>query len=236
MKLHFVTGGGPDACREETGQGCDVLVFGVSALGEVDYRSELDGTSQKLESLALLSRRLNCVAVAGCVTLSCGFRRRSAVVAERGKLLGVSDQLYTQGEQLHCGAHLKVYPTAAGKLGRQTSDYLNQRASEIFSELTEGKYRRLQVNERFEISVWDGTRYIRTEQLSRGTLEQIYFSIRMSAAELLQEEPMPVILDDTFAFYDEKRLESVLKWLSRQERQVIIFTCHKREEEILRIF
>ena len=126
--------------------------------------------------------------------------------------------------------------TAAGKLGRQTSDYLNQRASEIFSELTEGKYRRLQVNERFEISVWDGTRYIRTEQLSRGTLEQIYFSIRMSAAELLQEEPMPVILDDTFAFYDEKRLESVLKWLSRQERQVIIFTCHKREEEILRIF
>ena len=126
--------------------------------------------------------------------------------------------------------------TAAGKLGRRTSDYLNQRASEIFSELTEGKYRRLQVNERFEISVWDGTRYIRTEQLSRGTLEQIYFSIRMSAAELLQEEPMPVILDDTFAFYDEKRLESVLKWLSRQERQVIIFTCHKREEEILRIF
>ena len=117
MKLHFVTGGGPDACREETGQGCDVLVFGFSALGEVDYRSELDGTSQKLESLALLSRRLNCVAVAGCVTLSCGFRRRSAVVAERGKLLGVSDQLYTQGEQLHCGAHLKVYPTAAGKLG-----------------------------------------------------------------------------------------------------------------------
>lgn len=117
IKLHFVTGGGPDACREETGQGCDVLVFGFSALGEVDYRSELDGTSQKLESLALLSRRLNCVAVAGCVTLSCGFRRRSAVVAERGKLLGVSDQLYTQGEQLHCGAHLKVYPTAAGKLG-----------------------------------------------------------------------------------------------------------------------
>ena len=92
------------------------------------------------------------------------------------------------------------------------------------------------MNERFEISVWDGTRYIRTEQLSRGTLEQIYFSIRMSAAELLQEEPMPVILDDTFAFYDEKRLESVLKWLSRQENRYTYITCHKREEEILRIF
>ena len=54
-----------------------------------------------------------------------------------------------------------------------------------------------------------------------------------AAAELLLEEPMPVLLDDTFAFYDEKRLESVLKWLSSQKRQVIIFTCHKREQEIL---
>ena len=47
------------------------------------------------------------------------------------------------------------------------------------------------------------------------------------------EEPLPVLLDDTFAFYDEKRLKSALKWLSRQKRQVIIFTCHRREEEIL---
>ena len=38
-------------------------------------------------------------------------------MAERGKLLGVSDQLYTQGEELRGGAHLKVYPTSAGKLG-----------------------------------------------------------------------------------------------------------------------
>src|SRR5699024_8627616 len=73
----------------------------------------------------------------------------------------------------------------------------------------------------------------RADRLSRGTLEQIYFSVRMAAAELLLEEPMPVLLDDTFAFYDEKRLESVLKWLSSQKRQVIIFTCHKREQEIL---
>ena len=40
---------------------------------------------------------------------------------------------------------------------------------------------------------------------------------------------MPVILDDTFVFYDDKRLESALKWLSRQERQVIIFTCQREK-------
>ena len=123
--------------------------------------------------------------------------------------------------------------SAAGKLGQQTSDFLNRRASQIFAELTEGKYRGIEADERLEITVWDGERRVRAEQLSRGTLEQIYFSIRMAAAELLQEEPMPVILDDTFVFYDDKRLESALKWLRRQERQVIIFTCQRREGEML---
>ena len=122
---------------------------------------------------------------------------------------------------------------AAESLGRQTSGRLNRRASEIFSELTGGRYRGVSVGEKMEITVWDGERNIRADRLSRGTLEQIYFSVRMAAAELLLEEPMPVLLDDTFAFYDEKRLESVLKWLSSQKRQVIIFTCHRREEEIL---
>ena len=51
---------------------------------------------------------------------------------------------------------------------------------------------------------------------------------------MLLEEPMPVILDDVFALYDDKRLECALKWLSSQRKQVIIFTCHKREEELLR--
>ena len=55
----------------------------------------------------------------------------------------------------------------------------------------------------------------------------------MAAADILQEEPMPVILDDTFAFYDEKRLKSALKWLRGRKRQVIILSCNKREEEIL---
>ena len=32
-----------------------------------------------------------------------------------------------------------------------------------------------------EITVWDGERNIRADRLSRGTLEQIYFSVRMAA-------------------------------------------------------
>lgn len=122
---------------------------------------------------------------------------------------------------------------AAREMGGQTAGLLNQRASDIFAELTEGRYRSMDVSEGNQISVWDGVRRIPAERLSRGTLEQVYFSVRMAAAEILQEEEMPLVLDETFAFYDEKRLDCVLKWLSRQQRQVIILTCHKREGEIL---
>ena len=110
---------------------------------------------------------------------------------------------------------------------------VGRKASEIFAAVTGGKYRSVEIGGHKGIAVWDGARHIPAERLSRGTIEQIYFSVRMAAAETLSEEPVPVILDDVFAFYDDKRLESVLKWLSRQKKQVIIFTCHKREEEML---
>lgn len=124
----------------------------------------------------------------------------------------------------------KAAQVTAGSMERSVS----RRASEIFSAITDGKYRSLETDRQRGITVWDGERRIPADRLSRGTVEQIYFCIRMAAAEILTEEPVPVILDDVFAFYDDKRLESVLKWLSEQGKQVIIFTCHSREEELLR--
>ena len=124
----------------------------------------------------------------------------------------------------------KAAQVTAGSMERSMS----RRASEIFSAITDGKYRSLETDRQRGITVWDGERKIPAGRLSRGTVEQIYFCIRMAAAEILTEEPLPLILDDVFAFYDDKRLESVLKWLSGQGKQVIIFTCHSREKKLLR--
>ena len=51
----------------------------------------------------------------------------------------------------------------------------------------------------------------------------------------LSNEKMPIILDEAFAYYDDNRLENILKFLcnNMKEHQVIIFTCTKREKEIL---
>lgn len=120
----------------------------------------------------------------------------------------------------------------AAEMGDQTAGILNRRASEIFSAFTDGAYQSLRMDGERRVSVWDGVRNIPAERLSRGTIEQIYLAVRLAAADILLDEPVPLILDDVFAFYDDKRLESALKWLSSQGKQVIIFTCHKREEEI----
>ena len=69
--------------------------------------------------------------------------------------------------------------------------------------------------------------------MSRGTAEQIYLALRIAAAEFLYEEEFPLILDDTFVSYDEERLESVLEWLAKSGKQVLLFTCQKREMKIL---
>lgn len=111
-------------------------------------------------------------------------------------------------------------------------DVLNQKASEVLGEITDGRYTKLLIDEHLAMTLFEEGRRIPVERVSCGTIEQVYFSLRMAVIELLYEEPLPVIFDEAFAFYDEKRLKSTLKWLSEQQRQVIIFTCQKRELEI----
>ena len=45
---------------------------------------------------------------------------------------------------------------------------------------------------------------------------------------------MPVILDDVFAYYDEERMLQTLKWLKAHKKQVLLFTCQKREEQVMK--
>ena len=158
---------------------------------------------------------------------------RCANLREQCEECGDSDALrmLRRRQQALALAEETLEKTAA-EMGDQTAGILNRRASEIFAAFTDGAYRSLRMDGERHLSVWDGVRNIPAERLSRGTVEQIYLAVRLAAADILLEELVPVILDDVFAFYDDKRLESALKWLSCQGKQVIIFTCHKREEEI----
>lgn len=109
---------------------------------------------------------------------------------------------------------------------------MNERASEIISVITSGKYTKIYTDEKTGTRLCTKDICIPIERLSQSTKEQVYFALRMATAEGMQLQDYPVILDDTFAYYDDKRLENTLRWLQQENKQVLLFTCHRREQEI----
>lgn len=108
----------------------------------------------------------------------------------------------------------------------------HQRISDILKEITNGKYDRVVLDDNQEIELYSMEKQIPLWTLSKGTIEQVYFALRMAAAEIFCTEDMPIILDDVFVMYDEDRLLSALAWLANNKHQVIIFTCNTREIEL----
>ncbi len=95
----------------------DLLLFGFNGMEEVSYEKELKGETDHFAKAARLSKKQQAVVISGCNTDARGVKRKSAVVAENGKLLGVSDMLHAVDGKCVSGAELKIYPTSVGKIG-----------------------------------------------------------------------------------------------------------------------
>ena len=117
MRIGFVGRGQVSGYAEKEGEKADVLLFAFDGKTEVSYEKELKGESSFFEDVARLSKRENSVVVCGYVTDTLGLRRKSALVAKGGKLLGVSDMLNAVDGEIGAGAGLRVYDTDVGKMG-----------------------------------------------------------------------------------------------------------------------
>lgn len=97
---------------------CDIAVMGFKSLGEVDYECELKGSTDKFEDAARLSKNYACAVACGCRTLSRGVVRKSVAVADRGRLLGISDMNHVLDcENFKSGAGLGLYTVGGYKIG-----------------------------------------------------------------------------------------------------------------------
>ena len=117
MEIRFVSRGKlveEQACEEFRE---DLTLYGFGGLGEVSYDKELKGESDFFERAARLSKQSKGVVVCGCITDTRGIKRKSALVAENGKLCGVSDMTHTMDGAISSGAGLRVYDTKIGKMG-----------------------------------------------------------------------------------------------------------------------
>lgn len=117
MEICFVSRGRVSDFYNHAYKKADVIVFGFQAIGEVSYERELKGETAFFEEVARLSRQTSSVVVCGCVTDTKGHKRKSAVVAENGRILGVSDMLNVIDNEVGSGASLRVYETKIGRMG-----------------------------------------------------------------------------------------------------------------------
>lgn len=115
--------------------------------------------------------------------------------------------------------------------------YLNKEASQYITGITGGIYDSMSIDENLNVFLNTKTKLVPLENVSSGTMDQVYLALRLAAAKLLQGSGsgFPLIFDDSFTQYDDERLKTALEWLaSAYGDQIIIFTCHRREAQMLR--
>lgn len=126
----------------------------------------------------------------------------------------------------------------AGEIRKSFAFHLNEDCGKALSEITGGRYDSLWIDEQLHIYVNAKEGFFPLEQASTGTIDQLYLALRLSMALLLQRENrdlLPLLFDDSFAMYDEKRLAASIGYLKKAySAQILLFTCHHREEKILK--
>lgn len=76
------------------------------------------------------------------------------------------------------------------------------------------------------------------DKLSIGTIKQLYLSLRIAILKLIskENETVPILIDEAFAYFDIDRLKNTLHFLQKisKNQQIIIFSCNKNEVELLK--
>lgn len=106
-----------------------------------------------------------------------------------------------------------------------------QALSRYAGAFTDHAYETLRADEKLNLRAITKDRTLELSDVSFGTGEQFYLALRFAAADVFDpEKKNTIILDDSFAAFDEQRLESAVLALQRCGRQVLILSSTGREE------
>jgi len=125
---------------------------------------------------------------------------------------------------------------AYNKMKNKITPKFTKELTDLVDKISDGKYKNINFNDTYGLRVeLDNGDYIDSNLLSLGTIDQLYLSLRLSAIKQISEEKMPVILDESFVYYDKERLKNILKYLNEycNNVQIIILSCSNREKEAM---
>lgn len=120
------------------------------------------------------------------------------------------------------------------------SPALGAETARIFSALTAGRYDKVLLDRNLSLSAQPaGDAMPRAlSLLSQGAGDQLYLAVRLAICRMVlpRDKAAPLILDDALANFDDQRLAAALDWLldESRTRQILLFTCHRREGDYLR--
>jgi len=125
-------------------------------------------------------------------------------------------------------------------LQNRFSPELGKKSAKYFAKLTKGKYNTILLSKDLQASVRQESSPVSHPfwQLSQGTTEQLYLAVRLAICEsvLPADKSVPLVLDDALCSFDDARMAAALDLLMEiaEHRQVLFFTCQKREAQYLR--
>lgn len=117
------------------------------------------------------------------------------------------------------------------------SPKFEQNLCEMIGEITDKKYTKVKMNDETGLLVEvENGEYMPAQRLSVGTIDEMYLALRLSTLSEISKENLPILFDETFAYFDENRLKNMLYYLQDRNynHQIMIFTCSNREEEMLK--
>ena len=121
------------------------------------------------------------------------------------------------------------------ELQRRFAPRISQRAQALMTEITGGRYTRLNLGEGLQLMAGADREDTLHDTLWRsdGTADQLYLALRLAVAEVLTPNAS-LVLDDALARFDDARMKAAMAILRREAetRQVILFTCQEREAQI----
>ena len=115
---------------------------------------------------------------------------------------------------------------------------LNSAMSSVINGLTAGKYDDLRGDDKLflNVAVPESGDVKNAISLSGAATDQMYLALRLAMAGILHtgKEELPLIMDEAFAQFDDKRTELALQYLyhAYEKKQALIFTCKQREVEL----
>lgn len=161
----------------------------------------------------------------------------AALSAEREQLVTQLERRNTELTAIQTA--LIALEKANVRLQERFSPQLNQKAGEYLGYLTGGRYESLSLNRDMEGAATQAGDVLPHSALalSTGTVDQLYFALRLAVCDLClpAEEGVPLVLDDALLAFDQTRMERALDLLCQiaEHRQIVLFSCHSREKEYL---